>query len=240
MTDGAPRIGVTTNDPTTQTARRYAAAVEAAGGKPAWITPADLRAAGDAGTVLRTLDGLLLSGGRDIDPRMYGEVLIPGIGVDVDATRYEVEVPLARTALEEDMPVLGICGGMQCLNVASGGSLHQDLSLIRVDPASHKVSGEMVYHIVRVVSASLLAHVVNGEDLQVNSSHHQAVKRPGKGAAVTASAADGVIETIEFPASRFAIGVEWHPERMPDDERQRRLFLALIAAARAARSGSRV
>ena len=238
MSDG-PRIGITAPDPSTKSAQRYAAAVEAAGGMPEWITPDALRAANDPRDVLRTIDALLLSGGRDVDPQMYGEAVIPGIGVDVDRARYEVELPLARAALETNVPVLGICGGMQALNVASDGSLYQDLSLAGVDTASHNAK-ELLYHPVRMIPGSRVAQILEREEAQVNSSHHQAVKRPGKGAIVTASAPDGVIETIEFPAKGFALGVEWHPERMPDDARQRRLFESLIGAARAARSRSPV
>ncbi len=235
----APRIGITTPDSSTKSAQRYAAAVEAAGGTPAWITPDDLRAAKDPRDVLRTIDALLLSGGRDVDPQMYGETVIPGIGVDVDRRRYEVEVPLARAALETNVPVLGICGGMQALNVASDGSLYQDLSLAGVDAGSHHAK-EILYHPVRTIPGSRVAQILQREEAPVNSSHHQAVKRPGKGAVVTASAPDGVIETIEFPANRFALGVQWHPERMPEDPRQRRLFESLVGAARAARSRSPV
>lgn len=234
---GAPSIGITTNDPATQTARRYAAAVEAAGGAPVWITPADLRAAGEQGA-LRNIDALLLSGGRDIDPRMYAESITPGLDVDVDANRYEVEIPLGRAVLEERMPVLGICGGMQVLNVAAGGSLYQDVSLLGINPAVHKVKGRDVFHDIRVVPGSRLAEIMKLDQadfvIRVNSAHHQAVKQPGRGAIITAAAPDGVIEAIEFPGATFAIGVEWHPERMPDDESQRQLFRSLVSAARTA------
>lgn len=235
---GAPRVGITANDPSTQSARRYAAAVEAAGGVPRWITPEDLRAAGEL-AALRNIDALLLSGGRDIDPRMYAESLTPGLDVDVDADRYEVEIPLGRAVLEERMPVLGICGGMQVLNVASGGSLYQDVSVLGIDPAVHRVKGRDVIHDIRIVPGSRLAEVFGLRELKVNSAHHQAVKQPGRGAVITAAAPDGVIEAIEFPGTSFAIGVEWHPERMPDDDHQRLLFHALIAAARTAQPRSR-
>jgi putative glutamine amidotransferase len=203
-----------------------------------WITPADLRAAGER-AALRKIDALLLSGGRDIDPRMYAETIAPGLDVDVDADRYEVEIPLGRAVLEEGMPVLGICGGMQVLNVAAGGSLYQDISLLGVDPAVHRVKGQDAFHEIRVVPGSRLAEILGRSELGVNSAHHQAIKQPGRGALITAAALDGVIEAIEFPGPTLAIGVEWHPERMPDDEYQRRVFHSLIAAARAAHSRSR-
>jgi len=236
---GAPRIGITAIDPSTQSARGYATAVEAAGGAVHWITPADLRAAGER-AALRGIDALLLSGGRDIDPRMYSESITPGLEVDVDTNRYEVEIPLGRAVLEERMPVLGICGGMQVLNVASGGSLYQDVSLLGIDPAAHRVEGKDVFHDIRIVPGSRLAEIVGRRELRVNSAHHQAVKQPGRGAVITAAAPDGVIEAIEFPGVSFAIGVEWHPERMPDDESQRQLFRSLVSAARTAqpRSGA--
>lgn len=267
MNPGEPRIGITANDPGTRSARRYAAAVEAAGGVVYWITPADLRAAGER-AALRRIDALLLSGGRDIDPQMYSESITPGLDVDVDTNRYEVEIPLGRAVLEERMPVLGICGGMQVLNVASGGSLYQDVSLLGIDPAAHRIEGKDVFHDIRIVPGSRLAEImklgvhrvsrvrrvprvsdstdptdsIDQEDfvIRVNSAHHQAVKQPGRGAVITAAAPDGVIEAIEFPSASFAIGVEWHPERMPDDESQRQLFSSLVSSARTAqpRSGA--
>lgn len=229
-----PRIGITTSSagPSTPAAQRCAAAIEAAGGAVVWITPGDIRAVEDAAAVLAALDGLLLSGGKDIPPSMYGETLIPDVGVEPDADRYEVEVPLARAALAARLPVLGICGGLQAINVAAGGSLYQDLSLIDVSPAAHKIPGTMVAHPVRVMPHGRLANLMAQTAVEVNSSHHQAVKAAGAGVVVTAQAPDGVVEAIEAPALRFVIGVQWHPERMVEtDPRQRRLFDALIHAA---------
>lgn len=196
-----------------------------------WVTPAVLRAAGTPAEVLPDLGALLLCGGDDIDPARYGEPFIEGVDVKIEPDRYGVEMPLVRAAIEHDVPMLGICGGMQEMNVASGGSLHQDLSLAGVDPMAHKVKGTLVYHSIVLTAGSRLASLLGGTTSEVNSSHHQSVKRPGKGAVITALAPDGVVEAIEFPECRFAIGVQWHPERMPDDVRQRRLFDALVSSA---------
>ncbi|HEV8353807.1 MAG TPA: gamma-glutamyl-gamma-aminobutyrate hydrolase family protein [bacterium] len=229
-----PRIGVTTSVGGSKKPRnqRYVDAVRRAGGEPEWIEPQDIFDAGGPGALLRSFDGLLLSGGLDIDPADYGQTLIEDIGVQVDAQRYRAELPLTREALAMNLPVLGICGGMHALTVAGGGTLHQDLSLIGIDVASHYVKGQPVLHAIAIDPDSRLMDVLGASPVDVASSHHQVAKKLGGGFEVVATAPDGVIEAIEAPAYRFAIGVQWHPDLMPDDERQQRLFEALIAAAR--------
>lgn len=228
-----PRIGVTTTVggskmPRTQ---RYVDAVARAGGEPFWIEPQDILDAGGPAAILATLDGLLLSGSRDIEPQEYGETLIEDIGVDLDPERHRAELPLTREALQSNFPVLGICGGMQALTVAAGGTLYQDLSLIALDVAAHYVKGQPVPHTVTLDPDSRLMEIIGESPIVVASSHHQVVKKPGEGFEVVANGPDGVIEAVEAPAYRFVIGVQWHPDLMPDDLRQGRLFEALVAAS---------
>ncbi len=229
-----PRIGVTTSVGGSQKPRNqlYVEAVRRAGGEPVWIEPRDIADAGGPAKLLESLDGLLLSGGRDIDPQQYGEELIDGVGVELDPERYNAaELPLAREALKGSGPILGICGGMQALTVASGGTLVQDLSLVGIDVASHYVKGRPVPHPVALVRGSKLLEILGTSPVEIASSHHQVVKKPGRGFEITATAPDDVIEAVEVPGHRFVIGVQWHPDLMPDDERQQRLFEALVQAA---------
>ena len=229
-----PRIGVTTSAGGSQEAqnKRYVEAVQRAGGEPQWIEPQQVTEAGGPAALLAALDGLLLSGGRDIHPGDYGQTLREDLGVEVDEERYRTELPLAREALAMDLPILGICGGMQQLTVASGGTLHQDLSLIGIDEAVHQENGShRPRHLVEVAPGSRLMEIMQASPIEVVSSHHQIVERLGEGFVVAATASDGVIEAIEAPAQRFVIGVQWHPDLMLDDERQWRLFEALVHAA---------
>jgi putative glutamine amidotransferase len=235
-----PRIGITTKSggSTHPAYRLYAAAVEAAGGESVWLEPETLERV-DPQEILRDLDGLLFSGGVDIDPEQFGETVIPDAGVEIDPQRDAAELPLARAALASDIPVLGICRGIQTLAVAGGGSLHQDLGLLGREPARHqqRKAGKderATAHAVDVEPGSVLARAV-GEGIQdVNSFHHQAVRDVPAGFVVTARSTDGLVEAVEDPRRSFRLGVQWHPERMVDrDPAQRRLFAAFVEAARA-------
>ncbi len=230
-----PRIGITASagGPASPTGRRYADAVAAAGGEVVWLDPASLRQAGKAEAVLERVDAVLFSGGADIAPHHYGEELDPRAGVEVDSERDAVELPLARAAWQAAAPVLGICRGIQTLNVALGGTLHQDLTLAGLDGRVHQGAGADVVHPVRLVPGCRLADVVGADALEVNSAHHQAVKAVAPGLVVTARSPDGVVEAVEAPDRPFFVAVQWHPERMLDrDPRMARLFEALVAAAR--------
>lgn len=234
-----PRIGITatTGGSTSPKGRRYADAVAAAGGEPVWLEPAHVLRAKDPVSVLARLDALLLSGGDDIDPRHYGETVLPDAGVRIDAPRDEAELLITRAALAEEMPILGICRGIQTLNVAAGGSLHQDLTLLGLARDVHmQDAGKPAWepaHPVVVEGGSLVSSQLGGPAAEVNSFHHQAVKDTAPGFVVTARAPDGIIETIEDPDRPFVIGVQWHPERMVDRHpSQRKLFAALVEAAR--------
>jgi putative glutamine amidotransferase len=185
--------------------------------------------------ILSRLDGLLLSGGVDVDPAHYGEEHHPQLG-QVDAVRDTTELNLARWALAADLPILAICRGIQLLNVAAGGSLYQDIKAQLPDAARHsyklaETAWEQPTQRVQVVPGSRLAGILGATEVMTNSFHHQAVKQVGEGFVAVACTADKVIEAIENPSHRFAIGVQWHPEGMFHVDRPaRRLFEAFVAA----------
>lgn len=209
----------------------YVRAVAAAGGAPFWI-PYSLD--GDHLLALfERLDALVLTGGGDIDPRHYG--CEPGQGLrSVDSERDRLELTLARWAIEASRPILGICRGHQVLNIALGGSLIQDIPTDRPRSVAHEQSETLVdelTHPVRLIPGSLLQSLIGQTDLVTNSSHHQAVDRLGSGLEIVALAADGLVEGIEFTGHPFALGVQWHPERMPGHPASRSLFSGLTKAA---------
>lgn len=181
------------------------------------------------------LDGLLLSGGADIDPAHYGEARLPECG-EVEPERDVLELSLTRMALAHGLPTLGICRGMQTLNVALGGSLYQDIGSQRPDAMPHAQTDlprDHRAHSVTVERDSRLYAALGAEELRVNSLHHQAVKQPGSGARVVARASDGIAEGLEVPGQRFVVAVQYHPEELAEtDELSRRLFAAFAQACR--------
>ena len=212
----------------------YAHAVELGGGAPIIIPPhleeAELRA------IFERLDGLLLSGGGDIQPSFFGKE-DSGLLWSVDEKRDRSELALARWALAEGLPLLAICRGHQVLNVAAGGTLIQDIPTHVPGALSHSsVAGRpksSVAHTVEVEAGSRLAALVGAGDLGVNSAHHQALKTIGDGLIVTARASDGVIEGVELAGHPFCVGVQWHPEVMVENHPvMLRLFGAVAEAAR--------
>lgn len=210
--------------------RSYVDAVAAAGGLPVILPPA----AEGAPDLLSRLDGLLLVGGADCDPSLYGEAPHPSVRL-VDRRRQEADLQLAARARAASLPSLGICLGMQMMAVAAGGRLVQDIASEIGTAIRHDSEvDDRVRHPVRVEPGSLLAGAVGEGELEVNSTHHQAVRTPGEGLRITALAPDGIIEAIEDPHHPFYLGVQWHPE---DQTRERAggLFAALIEAASAAR-----
>ena len=187
--------------------------------------------------IYERLDGLCLAGGDDVDPGHYWEMPHPALK-KVDALRDRVELTLARWAVAADLPVLGICRGIQLLNVAAGGSLYQDVGTqlpgkVRHDQELSEVPWEHPAHRVRVAEGSALAGILGTCDLTTNSFHHQAVKRPAAGFEPAAWAEDGLIEGIENRSRRFAVAVQWHPEGVyRSDPYAARLFSAFVEAAR--------
>ena len=206
----------------------YAAAVRRAGGL-AVLLPPDPEVTEQPDELLDVLDGLVLAGGVDVDPASYGAEP----HADTAGTcppRDEFETALARRALERDMPVLGICRGLQLLNVARGGTLEQHLP-DRVGHEHHRpVPGLFADHDVRVEPDSLAARALGAERSVVKSHHHQGPGRLGEGLVPTGWAEpDGSVEALEDPRRRFCLGVLWHPEQ---DEASR-VLAALVEAARA-------
>jgi len=212
---------------------RYVAAIEAAGGLPVILPILKTRALSAA--LLDHLDGLMLTGsGPDIDPRRYGERQRFTFTV-MSKERTNAECVLVMEAHKRDVPVLGICGGMQIMNVALGGTLVQDIGGQVAGALPHRMDGPATAtcHPVTVERRSRLYAMLGRGSVQVNSSHHQAVKAVPRGLVVSAVAPDGVIEALEDRSRRFFIGVQWHPEYLYRRHRAHRpLFTAFVDAAR--------
>ncbi|HLG09352.1 MAG TPA: gamma-glutamyl-gamma-aminobutyrate hydrolase family protein [Gaiellaceae bacterium] len=200
----------------------YVDAVERAGGRAVVIPPTEE----GVEEILEALDGVIFSGGADVDPSRYGAE--PHPETDTPQTRRDAgEMELLQAALERDMPVLAICRGFQLLNVARGGDLIQHLPEEVGHDVHKQVPGEFAEHPIEIKEGSRLAAIV-GERSDVTSHHHQALGRVGDGLVETAWAADGTLEGIEDPSLRFAVGVQWHPEAGEDAA----LFEALVEQAR--------
>lgn len=239
-----PLIGITSDfnagdredmggrEPTYFLRARYVRAIEELGGIPL-VLPliADSRA---RRRLLNDLDGLLLTGsGPDLDPRLYGERQRYKFRV-VSRRRADFELEIVRLATKSGLPTLGICGGMQSINVACGGSLFQDIPSQVRDPLQHRqpAPATALSHSVTVAPGSLLWRIVHQTRLRVNSSHHQSVKAVAPSLIAGAVAPDGIIEAIESPVHRFFLGIQWHPEFLFDrHELHRRLFQAFLKAA---------
>lgn len=224
----APSIGIAP----CRTMGDYMEAVRRAGGEPRVLDPARE----NAETVIAEIDGLLLTGGDDVDPAFYGQRAHSSTKI-VSPERDRFDLELARRAMDADLPFLGICRGQQVMNVAGGGTLIQDIP--------SEVSGALTHSIDTPLNASvhevwvsresrlwtMMQEQLNeSETLQVNSRHHQAVDRLAEGFDVGATAPDGVIEAIEKPRLRFCVGVQWHPENFWRTGEFRSLFESFIAA----------
>jgi putative glutamine amidotransferase len=210
----------------------YLRAVQQAGGVPVLLPPPLDPAARDA--LLGRLDGVLLTGGGDVAPARFGEAPHPTV-TEVSEARDALEVHLVQEALGRRWPVLAICRGLQVLNVALGGSLHQDIADDIDTNIGHaqKERRDEPTHEVRVAADSRLHAIVGAPELHVNSFHHQALKALGRGLRAVAWAPDGVVEGAELEGEGFVVGVQWHPEDLVGrDPAARALFAALVDAAR--------
>ena len=212
--------------------RQYIDAIQAAGGL-ALMLPPDAQLERDPDEVLDLLDGLILAGGADVDPATYGAEAHPETHGTVPE-RDTFEVALARRALERDLPFLGICRGMQVMNVALGGTLIQHLPETHGHHDHRRVPGSFdgAEHDVRLAAGSLAARAAGEEHHETRSHHHQGVDRIGAGLEVSGwSALDELPEAVELADRRFALGVQWHPEADPASG----LIAALVAEAAGAR-----
>jgi putative glutamine amidotransferase len=228
-----PRIGITTTPGTVdnysveQVNRAFVEAVVRAGGIPFGLP---VLGPDEAEVALLPLDGLLLSGGGDVDPARYGVLPAPE-AFGFDPGRDAFEVALVRAAVRASLPLLGICRGCQVLNVALGGSLVQHIPSVTGRNHCEKDRDTVPVHEVHVTPGSLLAGVVGATHVEVNSLHHQAVDRLGDGLQAVAWSDDGVVEGIESVICDNLLGVQWHPELLPGRPAHERLFDWLVTEA---------
>lgn len=237
-----PLIGITTRRlveqkydiPMAATPMSYTGAVSRAGGLPVLIpldSPLD-----HIKPLLTRLDGLLLTGGGDIDIHSFNGEAHDEV-YDVDTQRDALEFELVRQVLQTRIPLLAICRGCQVVNVALGGTLYTHISDQLDGALAHSSPPDLpwhhVAHTVSVQEGSLLASIIGLDKLEVNSLHHQGVAQVAEGLNVTARAPDGLVEALELPGHPFALAVQWHPEWMPDSLPMQHIFSAFVRAAQA-------
>lgn len=219
-----PLIGITTDikDGHFMIEEQYARSISKAGGIPVLIPSIS----GDSHLIKDTaarIDGLMLPGSRDMDPGYYNEEPHPKLR-PMSLERTETEFKVLRAAAEREIPVLGICGGMQLINVFFGGSLYQDIYSYIPEAMPHEKGA---IHDIAVENETLLREIAGTKSFSSKSYHHQSVKEVGKGLRVSASAPDGIVECIESSGSPIVLGVQWHPE-LEDTEISRRIFKYFI------------
>jgi putative glutamine amidotransferase len=224
-------------EPTYFLRARYIRAIEELGGIPLILplvsAPASRR------RILDGVDGLLITGsGPDLPPCLYGERQQYRFSL-VSERRSDFELDLVHQARTRDLPLLGICGGMQTVNVACGGSLFQDIPSQVRHALDHRQKAKAIHtsHPVTITPKSLLRKIVGRATLMVNSSHHQSVKKVGPSLVASAVAPDGIVEAVESPAQRFLLAIQWHPEFLFERHvAHRQLFEALLKAAKRTRA----
>jgi putative glutamine amidotransferase len=233
-----PVIGLTTSRrtnptrlPAFSTNAAYPKSVTSAGGLPVLI-PLNL-SNDDLDLLLTRVDGILLTGGHDVDPRQYGNQLHPKVeGVDADRDR--VEMHLVQTLIQLGKPFFGICRGFQVINIALGGSLYEDLPEQfpgEIQHDNHDHPRNYLAHTVDVQSGSRLSELLSTANIGVNSLHHQGVNRLARGLQETALAPDGLVEAIELVDYPFGLAVQWHPEELQEHASMRNLFQAFVQAS---------
>ena len=214
----------------------YIDALQAAGGIPVLIP--ETLSDEDVQQLYALLQGVVLPGGGDLDPQVYGEPQHPATD-SIDLERDRVELYLTRRAIADEKPFFGICRGVQVLNVALGGTLYQDLPSEFPDALPHyfrapEFPRDHHGHTVQVEEESLLARCLGTPLVEVNSRHHQAARQVAPGLQIVARAPDGVIEALELPTHPFALGVQWHPENLQAEAPMRGLFEQFVEAAKRA------
>ncbi len=212
---------------------KYVQAVLRAGGTPV-ILPSGLEN-GQIAELLERLDGVLLTGGGDIDPQLFNGRPHPRVyGIDEPRDNFELE--LVRQAAEANFPFLGICRGVQVMNVALGGSLFTDIETQMPGSERHDwypdIPRDRISHFVTIQNGSRLAQLVDDSQLGVNSLHHQGLDRVPDQVKVTARSADGLVEAVELSGHPFGIGVQWHPEWLVESPGNQAIFRGLVEAAR--------
>jgi putative glutamine amidotransferase len=227
--DDLPIVGVTR----CSKLEDYVASVEQAGARARVLEVSESPRA-----LIDLLDGVLLTGGGDVDPVLYGEDRHPTIE-DAEPGRDEFEIDLARRAMAADMPLLAICRGAQVLNVAAGGTLVQDIPSAVETDLSHTLKNpkDCIAHAVQITRGSRLHNALGARvdaacTCRVNSRHHQSVGKLGKDLVASGVAPDGVVEAIEAPDATFCLGVQWHPENFWRTGEFKPLFDAFVEAAR--------
>lgn len=207
----------------------YVESLRRAGAIPVIIPPQPENAAG----IMEELDGILLAGGDDCDPALYSDERHPSCDKLMDARRQENDLALAKFARQHRIPTLGICLGLQMMNVASGGTLIQDIDSQFETEIRHVSQPEdRARHDIIIEQGTKLSTLLPAIECNVNSSHHQAIGRVAEGLRVTAHAPDGLVEGLEDPKHPFYIGVQWHPEDMNGEHSASALFEAFVKAAR--------
>lgn len=207
----------------------YVKAVRRAGGA-ALLMPI-ISTKEEAEALINAIDGLILSGGGDVNPARYGEETLPCCGT-IDFNRDQSELLLLDAALRRNIPVLGICRGVQVLNVGLGGTLYQDIATQRENSLFHPAYDDAyeVKHTVSIASGTKLMDAIGQSEIGVNTCHHQAIKEPGKGMIVSARSADGLIEGVETDDGRYILGIQWHPECLQEKHDEAlAIFKAFIA-----------
>lgn len=200
-------------------ARSYWQSVIAAGGLPYLLPPLEKKE--QVEQMLQKLNGLILTGGPDVHPHYYQEEPCLGIGA-VDRQRDSFELNCIEIALRKSLPLLAICRGVQILNIALGGNVYQDIKSVVPDVLEHfqTAPGSIPWHRVSFSPHSLFARLHNAEQLAVNSFHHQAIKRVAPDLLAVGWSSDGIIEAVESEKYPFILGVQWHPERMAEHDRE--------------------
>jgi putative glutamine amidotransferase len=231
---GCEQTGSTTNPQALYSLlSRYCDAVENAGGLPIIIPHSRSRT--QIRHLLRRIDGLLISGGGfDIDPTYYGEQPLAKLG-KLNPQRTFAELESIAFGLDRDLPMFGICGGAQAINVALGGSLYQDIATQLPAALTHQQEehSDNKGHVVEVARGTLLYKICGRQRLEVNTTHHQAIRELGTGVAINATAPDGVIEGIESKKHSFVLGLQWHPEVLARREIiQRKIFASFVSACK--------
>lgn len=186
-------------------------------------------------TIFAKLDGILFTGGGDVHPNQYQSAPHPLVD-EVDIERDQIEIFLVKEAINKNLPFLGICRGIQVINVALGGTLYEDLLDQRPESLRHSYFPEMprqyLAHEIRIESQSQLAQILGCSTAQVNSLHHQGIRLLAPGLYPSAYAPDGLVEACEYPGQRFGLAVQWHPEWLPTEASMPSLFEHFVAAAK--------